>query len=264
MATSSPAALPVRVAAATDIGRKRSQNQDAFASVPELGLFIVADGMGGHRGGEIASRIAVERISEEARTLIERIGPNPNVAMARETIAEAIRRANSSIFERSRQEPELRGMGTTTTALYFHREGTASGPIRVVIGHVGDSRCYFLRNGELWQLTRDHSLVQEKLRAGLITREAARVDTMKNVITRSVGFEETVDVETYEAPVRPGDRFLICSDGLSGLIDDDIIRDHLEKSRDGVALEQIVAEMIADANARGGDDNITSVVIEVL
>ncbi|MEO5970183.1 MAG: Stp1/IreP family PP2C-type Ser/Thr phosphatase [Bdellovibrionia bacterium] len=236
----------------TDIGRKRSQNQDNSAAHPELGLFIVSDGMGGHQGGETASAIAVETITNSVRKAQQKKNWNPG-----ETIKRAIETASQAVYERALLEPKLNGMGTTTTALLFYKN-------KVTIGHVGDSRCYFLRPEALWQATRDHSLVQEKLRAGLITRAQLKTDKMKNVITRSVGFEKNVDVELYEMEISKGDCFLLCSDGLSGLIEDEEIckiaqRDVFEAGN----IQKAVTEMISAANANGGDDNITTIIVQV-
>jgi protein phosphatase len=256
-----------RVGFATDIGRRRSQNQDNLAVAADLGLFMVADGMGGHQGGETASALATQVVPQVVRD-----GQKNPSWDARLLISQAIRNANATIFKRALETPNLHGMGTTTTALLFKND-------HLYIGHVGDSRCYLFRNGSLselacWQVTRDHSLVQEKLRAGLITREEIKTDRMKNVITRSVGFEQDVNVETYHIVTKPGDVFLICSDGLSGLINEkeilEIVRTELSKFESnnpphlGAQVEQTVRQLVAAANANGGDDNITSVVIEVL
>ncbi len=250
---------------ATDIGRRRSQNQDNFAVNPDLGLFIVADGMGGHQGGEIASEIATKVIPK-----VVHVGQQSSASWdARLLISQAIRSANEAIFKRALEMPSLHGMGTTTTALLFKND-------HLYIGHVGDSRCYIFRNtsrqnSARWQVTPDHWLVQEKLRAGLISRDEIKTDRMKNVITRSVGFERDVNVETYHVPVRSGDVFLICSDGLSGLINEkeilEIVSSQLLKadaSQLGMHVQQAVGQLIEAANENGGDDNITSIVIEVL
>lgn len=230
---------------------------------------MVADGMGGHQGGETASAIATQVVPKVVRD-----GQLSASWDARILITKAIRSANEAIFKCALETPNLHGMGTTTTALLFKNE-------HLYIGHVGDSRCYIFRNNgtsglACWQVTRDHSLVQEKLRAGLINRDEIKTDKMKNVITRSVGFERDVNVETYHVATRPGDVFLICSDGLSGLINEakilDIVRSQLTLQADtdnsqlqlGAKVEQSVRELIEAANANGGDDNITSIVIEVL
>lgn len=244
--------MEFRVGYATDVGRKRSQNQDNLVALPELGLFVVADGMGGHRGGEIASAMAIEIISNTVKK-----GSQKDVH-PRGLIVDALLDANSAIYERACKESQLQGMGTTTTALLFHDN-------TLTIGHVGDSRCYFMRPHLIWQATRDHSWVQEKLRAGLITREEVKTDRMKNVITRSVGFEPGVNVEIYEMKIKTGDSFLVCSDGLTGLVEDgmilDLVQTHLFEDKNP---EKTVASLIEAANENGGDDNITTLVVEVL
>jgi PPM family protein phosphatase len=245
--------MQFKVGFATDIGRKRTQNQDNMAAQPELGLFMVADGMGGHRGGETASALAVEIVAKHIVEAEKQDDWEPTSA-----IIDAIRTANEEIYHQAFEQPQLQGMGTTITALLF-RDGV------LTIGHVGDSRCYFMRPEGLWQATRDHSVVQEKLRAGLITREEMKTDRMKNVITRSVGFEPEVNVETYEMKVKPGDTFLLCSDGLSGLVEDSkiaevVMQRHFAESN----TDSAVRELIDAANGNGGDDNITVVMVEVL
>lgn len=237
---------------ATDVGRKRSQNQDSGAALPELGLFIVSDGMGGHQGGETASITAVETIEATVKAGLQR-----KKWEAKPLVTEAIEAANHAIFEKAIREPKLQGMGTTTTALLFKDN-------LLCIGHVGDSRCYYFRPNAIWQATRDHSLVQEKLRAGLISRKDVKTDKMKNVITRSVGFESQVNVEVYQMQVQSGDCFLLCSDGLSGLVDDlallEIMQKHFFENGDP---QKTVETMIATANQNGGDDNITTILVQV-
>jgi protein phosphatase len=237
----------------TDIGRKRQQNQDHGGAFPDLGLFVVADGMGGHRGGETASAMAVETIAAS----IQEAERQPDWKPA-EAIANAIQAANHAIHGRAIDEVNLQGMGTTTTALLFRGK-------ELTIGHVGDSRAYYFRPEAIWQLTRDHSLVAEKLRAGLITREQMKTDRMRNVITRSVGFEPDVNVEVYEMTVQPGDIFLICSDGLSGLLEDSDLLSTIQRNLlSGNDIQRAVTELIEGANERGGDDNITAVMIQLL
>lgn len=245
--------MQFKSAFATDIGRKRSQNQDNGAAIPELGLFIVSDGMGGHKGGETASATAVEVISTFVRQAEQKNNWDPE-----KVIIGALQAANHAIYEKSLQDPTLQGMGTTTTALLFKDR-------QLVIGHVGDSRCYFFRPDAIWQATRDHSLVQEKLRAGLISRKDVKTDRMKNVITRSVGFEKDVNVETYRMDVQTGDGFLLCSDGLSGLVEDIHILKIVQKNLfEENNIDKTVQELILAANTNGGDDNITTVMIQVM
>lgn len=237
----------------SDIGRKRSQNQDNSGSYPELGLFVVSDGMGGHRGGEIASSTAVEVIHSSVKK-----GNQNKKWTADEIITKAIQSANSAIFNKSKNHSELQGMGTTTTALLFQDENLS-------IGHVGDSRCYLIRPEALWQLTRDHSLVQEKIRAGLISRSEAKTDRMKNVITRSVGFEPVLNVELYHIVPQPKDCFLLCSDGLTGLVEDGtllkIVQEYLFEKED---IQSAADHLIEAANKSGGDDNITALLVQVI
>lgn len=235
----------------SDIGRKRGQNQDQLACDPQRGVFLVADGMGGHQGGETASRLATETILEQLRTA-QKQSSQPLAAKA------AIERANREIYACAQKDPALRGMGTTTTLILADPE--LSQP-QLTIAHVGDSRAYLLTQGSIWQLTRDHSLVQEKLRAGLITREDLRTDKMKNVITRSVGFEGAVEVDVYSYLPRPDDCFLLCSDGLTGLVEDsEILQVARQQGLERGNLEAIASALIALANERGGDDNITVVL----
>jgi protein phosphatase len=248
-----------KVGAATDIGRKRSQNQDSIGSFPDLGLFLVADGMGGHRGGETASAMAVEVISQVVRQWLSKSDWNPS-----HVLTDAIQKANNAIFDRSQSDPNLQGMGTTTVAILLKDNS-------LTIGHVGDSRCYYYRPGGIWQLTRDHSLVQEKLRAGMITRAEVKTDRMKNVITRSVGFEPDVAVELYHMDTQPGDQLLLCSDGLSGLVEDEQILSILQKHQArntsdqsfDKKMKETVQELIATANSNGGDDNISTILVEI-
>lgn len=238
---------------ATDIGRKRSQNQDNGAAHPEFGLFVVADGMGGHRGGETASAMASDLIVKGVSDRLQK-----GEAPGRQLLAESIRTANNAIYSRSVNEPQLQGMGTTATALLFHGD-------QLTLGQVGDSRAYLVRPSGLWQLTRDHSLVQEKLRAGIITREQVKTDKMKNVITRSVGFEMNVNVETFDFKPQSGDVFLICSDGLSGLIEDRQIEDVVQEEVFGKKdIQGGVCRLIDTANQNGGDDNITAILVQTL
>ena len=248
---------------ASDIGRRRSKNQDSAGSFPALPLFVVADGMGGHKGGEVASQIAVQAISQVFQKAVQEKHP----FRTRELLQFCVSKANETILKRSREEPELEGMGTTTTLITFH-EG------RAVIGQVGDSRCYLLRADGVWQLTKDHSLVYEKLRAGLITREQMKTDKMKNVITRSVGFDPNLQVEFYEYTPHPGDLFLLCSDGLTGQLDDHELfemaqqtifkNDDFSPDERKTLLTQLVEALIQNANERGGDDNITVMLIQYL
>ena len=250
--------MKFKVGFRTDIGMKRKQNQDNGGAFPELGLFVVADGMGGHQGGETASAMVVKLLPEYIAKATAAPQWNP-----KRVLTEAISEANRTIFRMSQENPKLQGMGTTTTVILMHEE-------KLTIGHVGDSRCYYFKPNAVWQLTRDHSLVQEKLRAGLINREQAKTDRMKNVITRSVGFEPDVNVEIYEMVISHGDTFLLCSDGLSGFVDDQdtlrIVRENLFDHQEDIdtAIQKTVNGLIDQANANGGEDNSTAIAIQVL
>lgn len=244
-------ALRLKAAGFSHVGMKRKQNQDNFLLVPELRLFVVADGMGGHKGGETASYLAVHAIAEYFRGHSSELDP---IA----TLHQAIMAANMAIQNKGRIDTSLAGMGTTTVAMHFTSD-------QLFLGHVGDSRCYLVHPNRIWQLTRDHSLVQEKLRAGLITRAQLKTDRMKNVITRSVGFENEVDVDIYQLAPNSGDVFVVCSDGLSGMVEDDAIRDIIDDYvfKQG-SLDGAVKKLIETANSNGGDDNVTAVVVQVV
>jgi protein phosphatase len=233
-----------RSAARTDVGMKREHNEDSFLVNEDLGLYVVCDGMGGHAGGETASRLAVQTIEREL--LSARLRSDDPF-----TVREAVEGACAAVFRTSRANPELAGMGTTCISLLV-KNGQA------LIGHVGDSRAYLVREGDVYQLSEDHSLVNEQVRAGLLSEEEARHSRLKNIITRSVGFEEDVLVDVMGVETRPGDRFLLCSDGLSNLVDNDEIRDTLLQTE----LEEVPQKLIALANSRGGEDNITVVAVQ--
>lgn len=249
--------MQFNVALKTDIGRRRQKNQDSSGAYSELGLFIVSDGMGGHKGGEIASAAAVQVIHQT----IQKLGPpsaDHSHATLDKILREAIETANDVIYETSQTDPTLQGMGTTTTALLIQDN-------LLTIGQVGDSRCYFIRPNAIWQLTRDHSLVQEKVRAGILTREQAHADKSKNIITRSVGFEPTVNVELFHMLIQSGDCFLTCSDGLSGLVpESDILEIIIHELFNKNDVHKTVEKLVETANLNGGDDNITALLLQVL
>ena len=241
-----------QVAFRTDVGKKRKNNQDNGGAFSELGLFVVADGMGGHKGGEIASSIVVETLPLQIKNSQKNRQWNQ-----RKAIQKAIEKANNNIYEQAQKNEALSGMGTTTTAALFKGN-------QMTIGHVGDSRCYYLQKDKIWQLTRDHSLVQEKLRAGIITRAQVESDLMKNIITRSVGYEPDVEVELYEMDTKPGDTFLFCSDGLTGLVkDSEVLKITQNYLLDKKTLDEVAKELIEAANHNGGDDNITVLLVQV-
>lgn len=227
---------------------KRERNEDAFLSLPDIQFYAVADGMGGHAGGQRASQLAIETIQE---LVLEHVDVIQQEEVAR-LLGDAIRTASKKIYSESCERPELKGMGTTSTALMvFENQAT--------IAHVGDSRVYLIRAGEIQQLSEDHSLVQDQYRAGLITSEQAKNSKYRNIITRSVGFEDDVDVDILILEALPGDVFLLCTDGLTTLVEDSEI---LEIVSEGP--EELVPRNLVDlANHRGGNDNITAVLVYV-
>jgi protein phosphatase len=235
-------------AARTDVGIVRSGNEDNYLMQADRGLFIVADGMGGHAAGEVASEMAVRIIAQETGSL--RGGTNEEVGAR---LRNAIRKANDAIFERTLQEHDKRGMGTTATALVLL-------PKRYLIGQVGDSRAYLLRKGALIQVTKDHSYVQEQVDAGLLTPDQARVHPYSNVITRCVGASGDVEPDIYAGTLEEGDVLLLASDGLTGMLEDEQLGRILAS---GGGPEAWVDRLVNEANRRGGLDNITAIVIRI-
>jgi PPM family protein phosphatase len=235
-------------AARTDVGVVRSGNEDNYLMLSDRGVFIVADGMGGHAAGEVASEMAVRIISREIGSL-----RGVTDEQAGERIQRAIVSANEAIFERTLSEHDKRGMGTTTTVL-------ALLPGRYLVGQVGDSRAYLLRNGSFLQLTKDHSYVQEQVDAGLLTPEQARVHPYSNVITRCVGAGSEVVPDLYFGTLNAGDVLLLASDGLTGMLEDEQLVRILEA---GEGPQSWVDRMIAEANRRGGLDNITAIIVKI-
>lgn len=236
----------------TDIGMKRKTNQDAIYLGHERHLFVVADGMGGHNGGDIASKMAVEQI------------PNYLYANWNEEPIKAFRSSvqhtNAVIKERGEGDEKLVGMGTTINALLFR------GP-NLFLANVGDSRAYLINSGKLFQLSKDHSLVQEKLNLGIYDREQAALDPQKNVLVRTVGFESDVEVDVFNYKVSRHDIFLSCSDGLHGKVSDPdilhIINKHIPIPAMATTeiVKRAVDELIAQANANGGNDNISVILV---
>jgi serine/threonine protein phosphatase PrpC len=233
----------------TDVGLRREINQDSFLVDDSLGLYVVADGMGGHRGGEVASKLAVETLQKFIRTSLGSAGARkPN---ARQLMSLAYEDASHKIYDRSQEsDGDLHGMGTTVVA------GLLMGST-LYIGNVGDSRAYLFTSNHLWQLTEDHSLINEQIRAGLIKENEIPRFAAKNVITRSVGFERDVQVDVIERDLQPGDMILVCSDGLSGLVKDGRIAEICRTTKPS----EIVPICINEAKKNGGDDNVTVMVL---
>jgi serine/threonine protein phosphatase PrpC len=271
----------------SDPGRKRERNEDSFLVDAEVGILAVADGMGGHQGGAVASRMAVELLSKELATArgdfdaallrqqqaavrtteeipVQTIEDTADDAApilqtpsrssvifspALELMRGVVRRASKAIFEASWQQPELRGMGTTLTAVLVHGD-------KAHLVHAGDSRCYLFRDGRLLQLSEDHSWIAEQLRSGALTPEEAKASKFRHVITKSIGFERDTDCDVKSVPIAAGDCFVLCSDGMSNYIE----HGELERIVAMTWYRRLPETLIALANDRGGDDNITVVV----
>jgi PPM family protein phosphatase len=230
-----------RATALSHPGRKRRRNEDAWVCQPPI--FAVADGMGGARGGEIASRLAAAALRE-----------NETGSTGEDRVIGLIQEANRRVYERSSEDSDASGMGTTVT-LALVEDGA------VTIGHVGDSRAYLIRDRELEQLTDDHSLVAELVRSGRLSPEEAESHPQRSVITRALGTDPDVDVDTLSVEAKPGDLFLICSDGLTSMVGDEAILDIVERNRGN--LEAAAKELVNTANRSGGEDNITVVFFEI-
>lgn len=250
----------------TDIGRKRQRNEDSFLVNDHLRLYIVADGMGGHVGGEFASKIAVATV-EEILTGTDRknsqvpansyldapdTGSKHSDDLEQDRLRDAITRAGNMISQKAIEDPELRGMGTTATVMFV-----SSG--KAFIAHVGDSRAYCVRNQSITQITEDHSLVHEQLKSGLITKDEARTHQMKNIITRSVGVQEEVETDTVVWKLQKNDTYLLCSDGLSNMVSDKEMQECINMFDTETAARTLVDK----ANQKGGDDNITLILVKV-
>jgi PPM family protein phosphatase len=228
----------LRVGARTDVGRVREGNEDGFvASEP---LFAVADGMGGHQGGEVASKVALETLQKAADGTAD--------------LAEVVQEANRAVFTRASQDPALLGMGTTLTAVLVEEH-------RLHLAHVGDSRMYLARDGRLERITRDHTVVEEMVEQGRLTPEEAAIHPQRSIVTRALGVEEDIQVDELDLDVRPGDRVLLCSDGLTGMVDEGEILRLLTEHRNAQAATDALVDA---ANRAGGQDNITAVILDVV
>jgi protein phosphatase len=248
-------------AVSTDPGLRRTSNEDSYSTRPDVGLFVVADGMGGHVAGEVASRVAVEAIEafieETAGADKNRTWPfpfDPSLSLEANRLKAAFRLANRRIASAIADSQDLRGMATTASAVLMGKESAS-------VGHVGDSRVYVLRQGTLAQITHDHSWVEEQVRAGTLTPSAARQHPWRNVVTRALSGGEDPEVDVTEVTPELGERYLLCSDGLFGVVADDQIAEILGQS--GVPLEAICRGLVDAANKAGGPDNITALVLEI-
>jgi len=232
--------------AESDIGRKRANNEDCYLYDLDLGLFMVADGMGGHKGGDRASSIAIK---VTRATYEKKLSENIDADQA---LKVAFLEAAKEVYRQSLRHADLRGMGTTLSALAFFSN-------RANIAHIGDSRIYCFRNDTLHQLTSDHSLVNEQIQAGIMTIEEANTSSLKNIITRAIGHKEKVSADYFSVPVEVNDIFLLCTDGLNNMVLDSGILKLLRRFEPKRAIRQLILE----ANLRGGEDNITVILVHV-
>jgi PPM family protein phosphatase len=251
MATQTP---PVEMVALSDPGMVRALNEDSVFTAAEAGLAILADGMGGYSAGEVASAMAIEAVSRALLSSLPALRDSPldeATPDLHEDIVFAVERTNAAIHHTSHNDPDCEGMGTTLVIAAF-LDG------QITVAHVGDSRLYRHRAGKLEQITRDHSWLDEQLAMGVITAEQALASRYKNIVTRGIGIEETVDVEIHDYPIETGDIYLLCSDGLSDMLEDAEIEQILAET--GSDLDQAARRLIDQANENGGRDNVSVVL----
>lgn len=245
------------IAGRSDPGRVRSHNEDFIGDNPEIGLVILADGMGGYKGGEIASAIAVNTVVEDLQSVIPTLVPGENdeeTGYSRESLAarQSIIKANEAIYKISQNQSQYQGMGTTVVLGIFYNN-------HITIAHVGDSRMYRYREDKLEQVTVDHTLLQELIDRGFYSPEEARESLNKNLVTRALGIEVSVAVDIHEDLVLPGDIYLLCSDGLNDMIDDEMIALTIENFKSN--LERLADQLIMQANENGGKDNVSVILV---
>ncbi|OGA01264.1 MAG: protein phosphatase [Betaproteobacteria bacterium RIFCSPLOWO2_02_FULL_62_17] len=250
----------LEVVSATDPGMVRSNNEDSIASDVSRGLVVLADGMGGYNAGEVASGIATTVITTEMQQLLDQNPPyaieeSTGKAVAENMLRNQVARANNSIYQAAQSQPQYAGMGTTlVVALYYDN--------KMAVAHVGDSRLYRFRDDKFEQITRDHSLLQEQIDSGLITKEQAKLSANKNLVTRALGIDPTVEAEIHEYETKVGDIYLLCSDGLCDMVSDDDIGMALQTL--GANLKLCVHQLVQMANDNGGRDNVSVILIRVL
>ena len=250
----------LEIVSSTDPGMVRSHNEDSVASDAANGLVVLADGMGGYNAGEVASGMATTVIITEMQQALASVAPNAVDEKSRQEIAarlvrEQVLKANTSIYQAAQSQPQYAGMGTTLVVCLFFDN-------RVLVAHLGDSRLYLLRNAEFKQVTRDHSLLQEQIDSGLITREQAKHAQHKNLVTRALGIDPSVEPEIHEYPVATGDIYLLCSDGLCDMVDDEDIGMTLQAL--GGNLKLCAQQLVQMANDNGGRDNVSVILVRVL
>ncbi len=244
----------------TDPGMVRSNNEDSVASLAEKGLAVLADGMGGYNAGEVASGMATTVLTTELRQLLEEhapheVDPQSGKKAAQKMLQEQVAKVNTSIYQAAQSQPQYAGMGTTLVVVLFYDN-------KMMAAHIGDSRLYRMRGGEFSQVTKDHSLLQEQIDAGMLTKEQAKHSSNKNLVTRALGIDPAVEPEIHEYDTLPGDIYLLCSDGLSDMVSDDDIGMALQAL--GANLELAAQQLVQMANDNGGRDNVSVILIKIL
>ena len=250
----------LEIASCTDPGMVRSHNEDSIASDPVNGLVVLADGMGGYNAGEVASGMATTVITTEIQQLLAKVKPfqideETKAPVAGKMIREQVLKANTSIYQAAQSQPQYAGMGTTLVVCLFYDN-------RMTVGHLGDSRLYMLRGSKFSQVTRDHSLLQEQIDSGIITAEQAKHAQHKNLVTKALGIDPTVEPEVHEYPTKPGDVYLLCSDGLCDMVDDEDMGMTLQAL--GGNLKLAAQQLVQMANDNGGKDNVSVILVRVL
>lgn len=249
----------LEIVSETNPGMVRSHNEDSVGSEAGCGLVVLADGMGGYNAGEVASGITVSVLSTEIKHRLQDVHPAERDPASGEELGvallrENVQKANASIYNAAQSQPQYAGMGTTVVAALFYDN-------RVAVAHVGDSRLYRLRNGEFGPITRDHSLLQEQIDSGMISREDARQSRNKNLVTRAVGVEPEVEAEVHVHDVQVGDIYLLCSDGLNDMVEDEDIGSTLQMLQANLPLA--ASQLIEMANDNGGRDNVSVILVKV-
>jgi protein phosphatase len=250
----------LEVASHTDPGMVRSHNEDSIASIADTGLVVLADGMGGYNAGEVASGMATTVLTTELRQLLEdhapyEVDPQSGQKAALKMLQQQIAKANNSIYQASQSQPQYAGMGTTLVVALFYDN-------KVMVAHIGDSRLYRIRGDEFSQVSKDHSLLQEQIDAGMLTKEQAKHSSNKNLVTRALGIDPAVEPEIHEYDTQPGDIYLLCSDGLSDMVSDEDIGMTLQAL--GANLNLAAQQLVQMANDNGGRDNVSVILIKVL
>ena len=254
-------AQSLQSASLTDSGRVRDHNEDCIESRPEIGLYVLADGMGGYNAGEVASGMATTVIITEMRQILQNAKPydsdkeSSGEALAAKIVREQVLKANSSIYQAAQSQPQYAGMGTTLVVCLYYDN-------RMLVAHLGDSRLYLLREGRFSQVTRDHSLLQEQIDSGIITPEQAKKAQHKNLVTKALGIDPTVEPEIHEYPTKAGDLYLLCSDGLCDMVEDEDIGMTLQTL--GGNLKLAAQQLVQMANDNGGRDNVSVILVRVL